>query len=229
MAKRKITFENNEYYHIYNRGVDKRNIVMDLTDISRILESIAVFNTTESVGSIFENSFRGKKSLRTPIPKLVDVVAFNILDNHYHFVLIQLADGGISKFMQSFGGGYTKYFNEKYDRSGALFQGAFRAEHVNSEPYLNYIVAYVNGNHLVHQLGTPTSKWGCRSSLEQYICNTGKFENKYFKCVADTTRSRFKNGSDYLNEVAGLAKNVAKKRKGKEDKHSEVGVPSSML
>jgi len=172
MAVRKIQFETDSYYHIYNRGVDKRDIISDNDDCIRFLRSLNIFNTTESVGSVFEYDIHSKnktQSFGNPVSKskLVEIVACNLLDNHYHLVLKQLIDGGISTFMKSLGGGYTKYFNEKYDRSGALFQGPFKAVFVGEEN-LEKTVAYVNLNHVVHKIGNPASSLGARSSWEQY-------------------------------------------------------------
>jgi REP element-mobilizing transposase RayT len=168
MATRKIKFEIGNYYHVYNRGVDKRDIISDPHDELRFLHSLNIFNTTESVGSVLEYNKRNKKG-GNPVStsRLVEIIAFNLLGNHYHLVLRQLIDGGISQFMKSLGGGYTKYFNEKHDRSGSLFQGAFKATFIPEEN-LEKFVAYTNLNHVVHKVGTPTSNWGRRSSWEQY-------------------------------------------------------------
>jgi len=227
MPRRKIIFENDNYYHIYNRGVEKRNIIKNDYDVLRILESLEIFNTTESVGSIYED-FRRKKSNQfgSPASKLVEIVAFNILDNHYHLILKQLVDGGISKFMHSFGTGYAKYFNEKYDRVGSLFQGVFKAEYIKKDKYLNYVVSYVNGNHFIHgheKFGSRASKWGMRSSLEQYTKPKKEWKNKYFECVIDMIKNRFKSNDEYLKEVIGIAKNISGKRK---DKDLEAGLPN---
>ena len=232
MPVRKITFENNNYYHIYNRGVEKRNIITSNYDIMRILESLEVFNTTESVGSIYEKSFNKRKTkLGGRATKLVEIIAFNILDNHYHLILRQLVDGGISKFMHAFGTGYVRHFNEKYKRSGALFQGPFKAEHIGSDEYLNYVVTYVNTNHLIHgyeSLGGPATKWGMRSSLEQYVYSKKEWKNLYFECDMEIIKSRFKSGKEYLEDAVGIAKIIRDKRKG-EKEDLVAGPPSEML
>ena len=118
-------FANGEYYHIYNRGVDKRSVFMDKFDFERFLQSIEEFNSENPIGSIYENSFikdqtEGKKK------KLVRIICYCLNPNHYHFILEQLVDRGIEKFMHKLGLGYTQYFNLKHHRSGALFQGPFR-------------------------------------------------------------------------------------------------------
>ncbi len=90
--------------------------------------------------------------------KLVDFIAYCINPNHYHFILRQLVDGGLSRFMQKFGGGYTQYYNKKNQRSGVLFQGTFKSIHINSNEYLLYLSAYVNLNNKVHQLSNQVAK-----------------------------------------------------------------------
>ena len=170
MPRRKIEFFNDGVYHIYNRGVDKRDIVSDSYDQLRFLRTLNIFNTTEYVGSVLEYDIDKKNSTigapSTNGAELVEIIAFNLLDNHYHLVLKQLVDGGISKFMSSWSGGYARYFNEKYDRAGPLFQGAFKASPVGER--VEEIIAYVNLNHMIHGFGAPSTKWGIRSSWREY-------------------------------------------------------------
>jgi len=123
-------FANGEFYHIFNRGVDKRNIFSEEYDIYRFLKSMELFNSTEPIGSIYEKTFTDKKfgrptSKSDKSDKLVEFVCFCLNPNHYHVILEQITEGGISELMKRLGGGYTKYFNEKYKRTGSLFQGRF--------------------------------------------------------------------------------------------------------
>jgi hypothetical protein len=76
-------------------------------------------------------------------------------------ILEQLTEGGISEFMKRLGG-YTKYFNNKYKRSGVLFQGKFKSVHIDSNEYLLHASVYVNLNNQVHQLKQREflSSWG---------------------------------------------------------------------
>src|SRR3989338_3002128 len=130
MPSRKVNFVKGEYYHIYNRGVDKRDIFTDKNDLQRFLQSMKEFNVKNPIGSLYENQFV-KDKLGSPSPKLVRFVAFCLNPNHYHFILTPLVEKGIEKFMQRLGGGYTLYFNEKYELSGSLFQGRFKSSHIN--------------------------------------------------------------------------------------------------
>lgn len=173
---RKTAFAEGEFYHIYNRGTDRRDIFSDEDDYLRFLESMVQFNNLEPIGSIFENSFRQKqKQLGSPASKkkmerLVNIVAYCLNPNHYHFVLEQVTEKGIEKFMQRLGTGYTKFFNNRYARTGVLFQGKFKAIHIDSNPYLLHVSAYVNLNNRVHRLGGSDF----RSSWTEYTTGLGQ-------------------------------------------------------
>lgn len=188
---RNITFTEGEYYHIYNRGTDKRDIYADAFDFARFLESMIEFNTEQPIGSIYEHRFplgSPASKLDKPREKLVDIVAYCLNPNHFHFLLRQRLPRGIEKFMQRLGTGYTKYFNHKYERSGVLFQGKFKAIHINSNDYFLHLSAYINLNNRVHQLGSSASK----SSLGEYM---GKVIPGI--CATDLILGQFRNFADY--------------------------------
>ncbi|MSU74740.1 hypothetical protein EXS57_03115 [Candidatus Kaiserbacteria bacterium] len=194
---RKTPFEIGEYYHIYNRGVDKRTIFLDTDDINRFFNSIEEFNVLEPIGSIYENSFTKKlgseASKSESGPRLLNFIAYCANPNHFHFILRQEADKGIEKFMQRIGTGYTKYFNFKYKRSGSLFQGVFKSIHIDSNDYLLHLSAYVNLNDRVHQLGSEASKLvRSRSSWGEYMDN----ESKEI-CEKEIILEQFKNPNEY--------------------------------
>lgn len=187
---RKTELANGSYYHIFNRGVEKRDIFSEKEDLDRFFQSMTEFNTESPVGSIYENYFR-KNKLRMPLSKkdkLVDFVCYCLNPNHYHFILKQIKEDGISKFMQRLGTGYTNYFNQKYRRSGVLFQGPFKAVHIDSNEYLLHLSVYVNLNNKVHRLGSEASK----SSWEEF---TGKYKTNF--CEKDIVLGQFKNPREY--------------------------------
>ena len=113
---RKIVFVNGEFYHIYNRGADKRIVFANNYDFQRFLQSVEEFNSVDPIGSIYQNSFC-EPQLRRPTSKLVNVVCYCLNPNHYHMILQQRISGGISEFMKRLGGGYTKHFNFKGDKT----------------------------------------------------------------------------------------------------------------
>lgn len=179
MPNRKISFVEGEYYHIYNRGVDKRSVINSSVDVDRFMKSICEFNVVEPIGSIYKHSFIREKNISER--KLVDIISYCLIYNHYHFILTPLVEKGIEKFMHRLGTGYTRYFNEKYKRTGALFSGVFKSCHVNSNEYLLHLSAYVNLNYRLHQFGGETSKSISKSSWQEY---TGRSkENICNKCI----------------------------------------------
>jgi putative transposase len=144
--------EEREYFHIFNRGVDKRSIFMDEADAWRFMQSMEEFNTIDPIGSIYEHSFQKKNNqLGHRMSKLVEFVAYRLNQNHYHFILSPLVEKGVQKFMQKLSNGYSKFFNEKYERSGALFQGTYKRIAIKSDEYLLHVSAYVNCNDRVHE------------------------------------------------------------------------------
>ncbi|KKR39185.1 MAG: Transposase [Parcubacteria group bacterium GW2011_GWB2_40_8] len=177
-----------EFYHIYNRGVDKRTIFSDTYDMKRFFQSMEEFNVEKAIGSIYENSFLKKNQLGGEASKLVNFVCYCLNQNHYHFVLEQVLDGGIEKFMQKLGTGYTMYFNNKYKRTGSLFQGVFKASHINSNEYLLHVSAYVNLNNRVHKIDNSLS-W---NSWNEYI---GEKPSDF--CKKDIILGQFDNKDEY--------------------------------
>ncbi|MBI5742859.1 MAG: transposase [Candidatus Niyogibacteria bacterium] len=166
---RNTDFAVGEHYHIFNRGVDKRDIFSDRYDLERFFESMLAFNSVKPIGSIYENS-RDKNKFGNSVPKsdkLVNFVCYCLNPNHYHFILEPLVENGVAKFMHKLGLGYTNYFNEKYKRTGSLFQGKYKAIHIDSNEYLLYLSAYINLNDKIHQLGNRVPKL-IRSSWEEY-------------------------------------------------------------
>lgn len=159
---RKTQFANGEIYHVFNRGVDKRKIFSDQKDLDRFFQSMSAFNYIEPIGSLFEQSFQKEKIKSKP---LVRFIAYCLLSNHFHFLLEQVSEEGISKFMKRLAGGYTWYFNNKYKRSGSLFQGVFKANHIDSNEYLLHASVYVNLN---NSLGDETAKL-TKSSWNEYV------------------------------------------------------------
>lgn len=204
---RKIKFTNGEYYHIFNRGVEKRDIFSNRSDLDRFFQSMVEFNTFYPIGSIYEASFRKNdqtSNLVTRTGRLVSFICYCLNPNHYHFILQQLAERGIEKLMHRLGLGYTNYFNKKYQRSGSLFQGTFKANHIDSNDYLLYLSAYVNLNNKVHQVGNKPFE----SSWEEYV----KGNEQGIFCDKKIILNQFASPEDYKAFAEG-ALVVAQERK----------------
>ena len=150
MGGRKIQFANDYYYHIYNRGVDKRKIFLNDFDYIRFLESLRDFNDIESVGGIYLKKIRDRRFGGTTSKKepLVRILCYCLMPNHYHFLLEQLENNGITGFMRRIGTGYSRYFNDKYERSGTLFESRFQAVLVERNEQLEHLLRYIHLNPL---------------------------------------------------------------------------------
>lgn len=153
---RKVKFITGKFYHIFNRGVEKRDIFMNDSDRWRFVQAMFLFNDEEVSSNILwklKNKKEGLnfRTLRKYIEQnknsrkpLVKIITDCLMPNHYHFLVKNLHEDGLPRFMHKFGLGYTKYFNEKYNRVGSLFQGPFRAVPVENDLYLQYLLVYIN-------------------------------------------------------------------------------------
>ena len=209
MANRKSLFAIGEHYHIYNRGVDKRITFTDEYDIRRFFQSMVEFNTVKPIGSLYENSFL-QLGGETPKlgEKLVNIIAYCLNPNHFHLILEQLVEGGISEFMKRLGGGYTGYFNKKYARSGSLFQGVFKDVHIDTNEYLLHVSSYVNLNDRVHQLGGETPK------LVRSMSSWGEYTDKRIKgiCEKDIILGQFENVGAYKKFALSSLESIIKRK-----------------
>lgn len=152
MPIRRPQFVNEEIYHIVTRGVEKRLIFQSQSDYYRGIFSLFEFNDESHV--LIRNRrrarIRAKKNGREQFSAnrdlIVEILAFCLMPNHIHLLLRQIKENGISKFMSKFGAGYATYFNKKYSRTGHLFQGRFRAVHIQNNEQLKNGFVYVHTN-----------------------------------------------------------------------------------
>lgn len=147
MAMRKTQFAIGEWYHCYSRGVDKRIVFKDRRDYHRFLEQLYLANNEES----FHRDDLGIRDFEKILKikrkgALVAIGAFCLMPNHFHLVLKEIVDGGISTFMQKLGTAYTMYFNNRYERSGNLFVKPFRSRYVDTDRYFQHLINYVHCN-----------------------------------------------------------------------------------
>ena len=142
------------YYHVYNRGVDKRDIFMNKADLDRFALSVKEFNTIKPIGSIKDLMIERLSDVQRPKDQkpLVSIVCYCFNPNHFHFIIKQETDGGISEFFKRLLGGYTKYFNLIHDRTGALFQGRFKSHLIEDDAYFLKIRPYTHLNYMMHQI-----------------------------------------------------------------------------
>lgn len=147
---RKTPFAENEYYHIYSRGVEKRKIFLNTKDYRRFIALLYIMNQNTSFK--MDNFLRDKKNNLQNIfrekreKNLVSILSYCLMPNHFHLILYEHAESGISKFMGKLLTAYSMYFNTKYKRSGPLLTRPFRSEHINDESQYMYIFSYIHLN-----------------------------------------------------------------------------------
>src|SRR3989338_3717551 len=204
-----------EYYHIYNRGVDKRQIMLDEEDAERFLDSLEYFNAREPIVSLREIVSREDKTKPDP---LADIICYALNTNHFHLLLKEKSKGGISEFMQRVGGGYTWYFNNKNKRSGSLFQGTFKSVHMESNEQLLHVSAYINLNWKAHKFSGLTAG-RARSSWDEYM---GKSSRSL--CNKKIILGQFKSIGDYKNFAESSLREILRmKEQSKNDPEMLIG------
>lgn len=151
---RKTPFIPGEYYHIYNRGIDKRVIFKSVYDYQRFMMLLYVANNQDSLrlDDLLNQNKNNKTyqeifSIKRGKP-LVSIGAWCLMPNHFHILLREQVAGGISKFMKKIGTAYSMYFNIKHQRTGSLFGGPFKSKHIAKDLYLKHLFGYISLNPL---------------------------------------------------------------------------------
>ena len=128
-----------QYYHVYNRGVEKRVIFLDDQDYVVFIGLIKKYLNGETTVMHNRHSFKR-------LGDEVQLLSYCLMPNYFHFLLYQTTEDAITKFMRRLATGYVMYFNNRYDRVGGLFQGKFKASHINADSYLQHISRYIHLN-----------------------------------------------------------------------------------
>lgn len=211
---RKFQFQNNYYYHIYNRGVDKRKIFIDKNDYVRFICSMRNFNNDSkheqrihlnNISKSLELSSEASElsSLILNLPKYIDIISYCLNPNHYHFFIKQNIENGIEKFMHKINLGYTNYFNKKNNRSGSLLQGTYKAVKVSNYSHFLKLAVYVNCNSEIHGICS-ANKWPWSSYFDYIDKRNGTLCNK--QIVMD----EFKNATEFKNFCIEIIPNMIK-------------------
>lgn len=119
----------NVFYHIYNRGVDKRVVFEDEKDYMRFINRLLEFNQNIEKEPLF-----------------VNLICFCLMPNHFHLILRPIAENGITDFMRRISTGYAMYFNGKYKRKGVLFETNYKSILIEDEEYLKHLSRYIHLN-----------------------------------------------------------------------------------
>src|SRR3989344_3335896 len=149
---RNIHFAEGEFYHLFNRGNDKRVIFRDKADKTRFQKLLFLCNSAKPLHlSVLKSERNGTSIFEMERGgKLIDIGAYCILGNHFHLLVRECVDVGISQFMHKLATAYSMYFNIRNNRTGSLFEGKFRARHALDDAYLRYLFAYLHLNPVKH-------------------------------------------------------------------------------
>ena len=147
MSIRKTDLVEGEYYHIYNRGNSKQKIFHDKEDYLRFISLLYISNSSESFNfyDLGRNTNFNVYEIERINP-LVDIGAYCLMPNHFHILITEKIENGISKFMQKLGTAYSMYYNKKYKRIGGLFEGKFKSQHADTDRHLKYLFSYIHLN-----------------------------------------------------------------------------------
>lgn len=174
---RNIVFTKGEFYHLYNRGTDKRTTFERDSDYKRFCLLLYLCNGTNSFHFERLPNWRGSTSaelidavFRDIQEPIVAIGAYCLMPNHFHLLVREISEGGISTFMHKLSTAYTMYFNRKNERTGSLFQGRFKAQHADSDIYLKYLFSYIHLNPV--KLIEPqwkTQEIGAREHVKKFL------------------------------------------------------------
>jgi len=154
-TKRSLVFTNEYVYHVFNRGIESRTIFTDQREYVRFLNTVEYYHyastplsyskfllqTIQNRNKILENLLSTKMH--------ITLLAYCLLPNHFHFLIRQNIDNGISTFVSNISDSYTRFFNIKHDREGPLFQGTFKAVFIEDEDQLIHVSRYIHINPVI--------------------------------------------------------------------------------
>lgn len=212
-SARNVVLANGEIYHVFNRGVEKRPVFTNKREYQRAIETVDYYRF-KKLPIRYSHFLKLETSTRQKLfadisagPTQTDVLAYCLMPNHFHFLLRQTADLGISRFVSWFCNSYTRYFNTKHVRVGPLLQGTFKAVRVASEEQLLHLSRYIHLNpvasFLVKADELDSYPW---SSLPEYL---GNARNGF--CETKTIGGSFKSIDKYrsfLHDQIGYAQTL---------------------
>ncbi|RJR14963.1 hypothetical protein C4579_03525 [Candidatus Microgenomates bacterium] len=145
-----------EYYHVFNRGVARQPVFLQNKDYAHFLTTIQFYRFEKQPYKLSRlythtimDQFKILQEMESLLKEEVQIHCFVLIPNHFHFLLKQVSNNGISVFMRKIQNSFTKFHNTKYERPGPLFQGPFKVKHVETERQLIHVSRYIHLNPLV--------------------------------------------------------------------------------
>ncbi len=159
MPSREVILANNEIYHVFNKGVASVPVFVTKKDYQRALETLAYYqnlNLPARYSYFIVQSLEIRNKILEELKKqnklLVEIIAYCLMPTHFHLILRQKYDHGISKFLGNFTNSYTRYFNTRNKRDGHLFQGKFKAVRIITDEQLLHVSRYIHLNPYISHL-----------------------------------------------------------------------------
>ena len=151
MPGRKEVIATGEIYHVINRGIASQPIFFTKRDYQRACNTFFYYRNrvlSKRYSYFLRESLEERQQILKDLNKkenfLVEIMAFCLMPNHFHFLLRQVVDDGIPKFLSKFTNSYTRYFNTKRKRNGPLFQGKFKAVRIEIDEQLLHVARYIH-------------------------------------------------------------------------------------
>lgn len=206
MPRRNEKFVTDQIYHVFNRGVARMSIYSSSSDFKRFLDLAEYYLHADTPVSFshFKKLALEKRdeifyTLKRENKLNVEVLAFCLMDNHYHYLLKQAGENGIKIFMSNLQNGYAKYYNVKHKRTGPLLQPMFKAVRIETDEQLIHVSRYIHLNPSTDYKVTIEEladyPW---SSFATYI---SKKPNTYSFIKTDNILGFFKNNAEYREFV----------------------------
>ncbi len=180
MAGRKIVFATDEYYHVFNRGIARQPTFFSKRDYDRFLLTLSYYRFADvqvKLSRFLQLSLGDRENLLADLKKRnkkhIDILCYALMPNHFHLLLRQSSDAGVSTFLSKVTNSYTRYVNTKQERVGDLFQGVFKAVHIETDEQLVHVSRYIHINpfvsYIIKKEQLLTYPW---ISLHEYMGNT---------------------------------------------------------
>lgn len=199
MPYRVTPFITSSFYHLYNRGVEKRQIFSEDRDYQRFLQTLHYYQFSGPKPK-FSSRHHFKIKSFDQNPKIVDIICYCLMPNHYHILIRQVKDNGVKEFMQKVMNSYTKYFNTKNNRVGPLLQGMFKAVPIETDIQLVHVSRYIHLNPYVSEI-TQNLKDLENYPYSSYPGYIGTSDRQL--CTKEPVLDFFKEPTDYREFIVG--------------------------
>jgi putative transposase len=205
MPGRTAPIVTNKIYHVFNRGIASQPTFLEKRNYDRALESLFYYqncNLPIKYSKFLSLSVKERTKILEDLSKkndrMVEIISYCLMPNHFHLLLRQVKDNGISKVLGDFTNSYTRYINTKLERTGPIFSGKFKSVRIETEYQLIHVSRYIHLNpytaYLVRDIeGLINYPY---SSFPEFLGKTN-----FNHCSKDVILSEFKNVEHYKKFV----------------------------